>query len=206
MGRGEKKPGGRGRKSKASAEGPSLKFGDDDDEPDPAGDADSSSAKLLVRLVPRTPRADQRVQSVPAVEFLPRAIPIDQVETDAIMAAFRQAARGRGWLDSDELLKQVSAVLGYQWLGPKIEEPFRGHLRRRSADGSSKPTVPCSSTPGRERCPTMTSTSCARRFARSCERDPNYEREDAVHALASYLGFVRVTDFHDPPTDQVGDQ
>ena len=45
------------------------------------------------------------------------------------MAAFRQAARGRGWLGRDELLKDVSLVLGYQRLGPKIEEALRGHLR-----------------------------------------------------------------------------
>ena len=45
------------------------------------------------------------------------------------MAAFRQAARGRGWLERDELLKRVSLVLGYQRLGPRIEEALRGHLR-----------------------------------------------------------------------------
>ena len=45
------------------------------------------------------------------------------------MAAFRQAARGRGSLERDELFKEVSLILGYQRLGPKIEEALRGHLR-----------------------------------------------------------------------------
>ncbi len=194
VGRGEKKPGGRGRKSKASAEGPSLKFGEDDDEPEPAGDADSSSAKLLVRLVPRTPRADQRVQPVPAVEFLPRAIPIDQIETDAIMAAFRQAARGRGWLERDELLKHVSVVLGYQRLGPKIDESLRGHLRaaiRRRIIEADGPSLVHAGTG------TMSDyglDELRETFRSVMRKGTNYEREDVVHALASYLGFVRVTD------------
>ena len=40
------------------------------------------------------------------------------MESDDVMSAFHQAARGKGWLDRDELLKEVSLVLGYQRLSP----------------------------------------------------------------------------------------
>jgi hypothetical protein len=71
-------------------------------------------------------------------------VPIDEFETDAVMAAFRQAARGRGWVERDELLKGVSLILGYQRPGPRIEEALRGHLRaaiRRRIIESDGPTL-----------------------------------------------------------------
>ena len=78
------------------------------------------------------------------------------------MAAFRQATRGRGWLEREELLKEVSLVLGYQRLGPKIEEALRGHLRaaiRRQIIEAEGPHGP-----GRHRArwPTTAWTNCVR--------------------------------------------
>ena len=75
------------------------------------------------------------------------------------MAAFRQAARGRGWLDRDELLKEVSLVLGYQRLGPKIEESLRGHLRAAIRRRIIEPDGPTSSAPGPPRWPTTSPTN-----------------------------------------------
>ena len=77
----------------------------------------------------RTIEAVARGSISPTREPAPRPTPIDEIDTDDIMAAFRQAARGKGWLDRDELLKEVSLVIGFQRLGPKIDESLRGHLR-----------------------------------------------------------------------------
>ena len=106
------------------------------------------------------------------------------------MAAFRQAARGQGWLDRDELLKEVSLVLGYQRLGPKIEEALRGHLRaairRRIIEADGAQPGPCRNrNDGRLRA----STNCAKSSAPSCGKARTYEREEVIHALARYLGF-----------------
>ncbi len=110
------------------------------------------------------------------------------------MAAFRQAARGRGWFDRDELLKAVSLALGYQRLGPKIEESLRGHLRaaiRRQiieADGAALVRAGTGTLPdyGLDE---LRETICA-----VMRKGTTYEREDVIHALARHLGFARVTD------------
>ena len=130
----------------------------------------------------------------PAGEPRPGPTPIDQIETDAIMAAFRQAARGRGWLERDELLKDVSLVLGYQRLGPKIEESLRGHLRaaiRRRIIETDGPSLVRAGTA------TMSDYEPRRAsggFRSVMRKGTHYDREDVIHALARHLGFVRVTD------------
>src|SRR5208283_3934813 len=107
---------GRGRKSKASTSTPSLNFGDDED--DPPDDIDEEPTPTRKGTSPKATRADRQVQPAPTLEPTARPTPIDEIDTDDIVAAFRQAARGKGWLDRDELLKEVSLVLGYQRLGP----------------------------------------------------------------------------------------
>lgn len=110
------------------------------------------------------------------------------------MAAFRQATRGRGWLERDELMKAVSVVLGYQRLGPKIEEALRGHLRaairRRiiEADGASLVRV------GSGTMADYGLDELRETFRSVMRKGTNYEREDVIHTLARYLGFARVTD------------
>ena len=110
------------------------------------------------------------------------------------MAAFRQAARGRGGLGRDELLKHVSVVLGYKRLGPKIEEALRGHLRaaiRRRIIETDGPDLVHAGTA------TMADYDLEelREVFRSVMRKgTRYEREEVIPAMAHYLGFVRVTD------------
>ena len=110
------------------------------------------------------------------------------------MAAFRQAARGRGWLDRDELLKEVSLVLGYQRLGPRIDEALRGHLRaavRRRIIETDGPDLVRAGTG------TMADyglDELRETFRSVMRKGTTYEREDVLHALARHLGFVRVTD------------
>ena len=121
-------------------------------------------------------------------------VPIDQVETDEVMAAFRQASRNRGWVERDALLKEVSLVLGYQRLGPRIEEALRGHLRaairRRiiEAEGPSLVRAGTGTMAGYDL------EELRETFRSVMRKGTNYEREDVIHALARYLGFVRVTE------------
>jgi hypothetical protein len=192
---GKKKPkkptSGRGRKSSASTEGPTL-FGNDDDEPAPAED-DAGGEETTTRTA-RPQRSAPRASREEDTEPSSRPAPIDELDSDDIMAAFRQATRDRGSLERDELMKAVSVVLGYQRLGPKIEEALRGHLRaairRRiiEADGASLVRAGTG---------TMTDyglDELRETFRSVMRKGTNYEREDVTHALARYLGFARVTD------------
>jgi hypothetical protein len=179
------------RRSSATFVSMPLKYDDDGD----SGTADKvtqNTAPGRDRTSRKSPRADRRIQ--PSPPSSDRPTPIDQIETDEIMAAFRQAARGRGWVDRDELLKEVSVVLGYQRLGPKIDEALRGHLRaaiRRRIIEAEGPTLVRAGTG------TMADYDLEelRETFRSVMREgTTYEREDVIHSLARYLGFARVTE------------
>ncbi len=192
---GKKKPkkpsSGRGRKSSTFTEGATL-FGNDDDEPDPADD-DAGEEETTTRKT-RTQRSAPRASREDDTEPSSRPTPIDELDTEDIMAAFRQATRGRGALERDELMKAVSVVLGYQRLGPKIEEALRGHLRaairRRiiEADGASLVRA------GTGTMADYGLDELRKTFRSVMRKGTNYEREDVIHALARYLGFARVTD------------
>ena len=184
---------GRGRKSKASPSTPSL-FGDDEDDPDPAGRLRRRAVAHPERHLAQSTRADRQFNQPPTAEPPTRPTPIDEIETDDIMAAFRQAARGRGWLDRDELLKEVSLVLGYQRLGPKIDEALRGHLRaaiRRRIIETDGPNL--------VRAGTVTMADyepdeLVEVFRSVMRKGTSYDREEVIPALARHLGFVRLTD------------
>jgi len=172
---------GRGKRTRAtkSDQGASLFGGEADDaDPEPTNQATSDDSSSLA----------------PRPSSLARPTPIEEVETDDIMAAFRQAARGRGLLERDELLKLVSQLLGYQRLGSKIEEALRGHLRaalrRRiiEADGASLVRA------GTGTMADYGLDELREMFRSVMRKGSNYEREDVIHALARYLGFSRVTD------------
>jgi hypothetical protein len=122
------------------------------------------------------------------------ATPIDQIETDEIMAAFRLAARNKGWLDRDELLKEVSLVLGYQRLGPKIDKALRGHLRaairRRIIETDGPNLVRAGAVSMADHEP----YELVEVFRSVMRRGTTYDREEIIPALARHLGFVRFTD------------
>ncbi len=173
-GKGKKPSSGRGRKSSPPAGGKSL-F-DEGNEEDPE------------------PKDDDQLEPESEAEPTNRPVSIDLIDADTIMAAFRQATRGRGWLERDELLKDVSLTLGFQRLGPKIDETLRGHLRaairRRiiEADGASLVRA------GTGTMADYGLDELRETFRSVMRKGTNYEREDVIHALARYLGFARVTD------------
>ena len=104
-----------------------------------------------------------------------------------------QAARGRGSIERDELLKEVSVVLGYQRLGPKIEEALRGHLRaairRKIIEADGQLVRPDTTTMA-----DYTLDELREIVASVMCKGPRYDREDVVSAIARTLGFARVTD------------
>lgn len=121
-----------------------------------------------------------------------RSVPIEDWDTGEVMAAFRQAARGRGTLDRDTLLHEVSSLLGYQRLGPRIREGLKNHLKaalRRgiiTADGDDVSIcTPAMNTYERDEL-IATLKSVMR-------KDQRHEREDVIYAVAHHLGFTRVT-------------
>lgn len=185
---------GRCRKSKASMSTPSLKFGDDEDDPDTPVDTDEEPTPTRKGTSPKATRADRQVQPTPIPESPARPTPIDEIDTDDIMAAFRQAARGKGWLDRDELLKEVSLVLGYQRFGPKIDESLRGHLRaaiRRRIIETDGPNLVHGGTVSMA---DYEPDELVEVFRSVMRRGTTYDREEVIPALARHLGFVRLTD------------
>ncbi len=188
---------GRGRISKASPSAPSLNFGDDEDEPDRAAATDDEGADTASHAedaASRAARADCQIAPAPAADDPPRPVPIDQIETDAVMAAFRQAARGRGRMERDELLKEVSLILGYQRLGPRIVESLRGHLRAAIRRGIIEAEGPSLVRAGTGTMSDYGLEALRETFRSVMRQGTNYDREDLIHSLAHHLGFVRVTD------------
>ena len=190
---GGKKTGVWGGKSRASS-GSTLPFGDDEVDPDPADGPDGDPSAGPERASSPPGRADRHVQRNRPAEPAPCPTPIDEIETDAIMAAFRQAARGRGWLERDELLKEVSLVLGYLRLSSKIEEVLRRHLRtaiRRLIIETDGPTLVRS---GAATMADYEANELLEVFQSVMRKGIRYDREEVIPALARHLGFVRLTD------------
>jgi hypothetical protein len=157
-------------------------FGEDDDEPEPAEAKNKKSS--IGRNSSRTTNNHHGGRSTS----------IDQFDNTEIMAAFRQAARGRGWIGRDELVKEVSVVLGYQRLRANTDETLRNHLRaairRRiiEADGASLVR------PGTTTMADYTLDEFRTIFCSVMRKGASYDREDVMQAVVHYLGFSRLTD------------
>jgi hypothetical protein len=80
-----------------------------------------------------TPAIQQKAASITAKkhrrETFQHAVPLSNLQTDEVMAAFRKACRGRGAMSREELLKEVSVAQGCQHLSSGFKEPLKGHLR-----------------------------------------------------------------------------
>ena len=184
--------GGKTRKGKRGAgEGELSLFGDDDDDPDPAG---GSGERGVGSGESEDDGESGTSESNLPTPHSPRPTPIDAIETDAVMAAFRQAARGHGWMDRDDLLKEVSLVLGYQRLGPRIEESLRNHLRAAIRRRIIEPDGPSLVHTGTATMADYELEELREAFRSVMRKGSTYEREDVIRALARYLGFVRLTE------------
>ncbi len=114
----------------------------------------------------------------------------DDLDTSEVMAVFRQAARGRGWLDRRDLLREAAGLLGYERLGARIEQTLRNHVRaalRRKileADGDALRAL------------TATMADYTREELRDAlvsvmRKGTTYDREEVIYAVAHHLGFRR---------------
>lgn len=118
---------------------------------------------------------------------------MEQLDTTEVMAAFRQAARGRGWINREDMLREVAWLLGYQRLGPRIRESLRGHLRAALLRGILEPDGDS------VRALTVTIDDYTLEALRETltavmRKGTTYDREDIVRAAARHLGFTRITD------------
>ena len=109
------------------------------------------------------------------------------------MAAFRRAARGRGWTERDDMLRDVAGLLGYQRLGTNIRQTLKGHMRaaiRRQIIEPDGEYV---------RALTGSMTDYSREDLRDVlcsvmRLGKSYDREEVIYATAHHLGFKRVSE------------
>jgi hypothetical protein len=121
-----------------------------------------------------------------------RPAPVEGLDTADVMAAFRQAARGRGWTEREEMLREVAGLVGYQRLGPRIRETLKGHFRaaiRRGILESDGDFV---------RALTVTMDDYTLEALRDTlisvmRKGTTYNREEVIQAVAHHLGFTRIT-------------
>jgi len=103
------------------------------------------------------------------------------------MAEFRLAARGQGWTEREEMLREVAGFLGYQRLGSNIKETLKGNMRaaiRRQIIEPDGDYV---------RAFTGSLTDYARDELRDVlcsvmRRGTVYDRDDVIQAATHYLG------------------
>ena len=108
------------------------------------------------------------------------------------MAAFRQAARGRGWTERTEMLRAVAGLLGYQRLTARLKTTLRNHMRaavRRGILEAERKWVRAGTTT-MEDYPRETLRDAVRSVMR---KGTTYEREEVIRAVARRLGFTRLT-------------
>lgn len=120
-------------------------------------------------------------------------MPLDGLNTDDSMAAFRQAARGRGWTERTELLRAVVGLLGYQRLIPRLKETLKGHMRAAIRRGILEADGDC------VRALTTTMDDYTRESLRDTicsvmRPGTTYDRADVIRAVARYLGFTRLSE------------
>lgn len=166
-----------------------------DQEPEDASVSDPGTTSLRVKTRGTTHPAKPIPKRGPASSksTTEPPIPIEELETNDVMAAFRQAARGRGWMERDELIKEVSLILGYQRLSAKIEDTLRSNLRaairRKIIEAEGKEVRACTRTMENYYLEELRDTlSSVMRLGQ------DYEREDVIYAVAGHLGFLLVTE------------
>ena len=152
------------------------------DEPEPM--------QVAVATVERKARVTARSEAVAAAA--PQRT--DEVDTDDVMAAFRQAIRGQTQMDREDLLRAVAHRLGYQRLGSAIRDRLKGHLRaairRRiiGTEGADTVYPETRTMADYTRDELVDVVRSLVRPGRTCER------EEVIEAVARHLGFARIRD------------
>lgn len=118
---------------------------------------------------------------------------MDELDTAEVMAAFRQAARGRGWIDREEIMREVAGLLGYQRLGPRIRKTLKGNLRAAIRRDILEPDGDF------VRALTATMDDYTLEALRDTlvsvmRKGTTYDRDSLLRDVAHHLGFTRITD------------
>jgi type I restriction enzyme S subunit len=149
----------------------------------------SNNAASAAALATNKARATRRANAAAADDQPPA---IDAVETDKVMAEYRQAIRSLGRADRETLLREVARGLGYRRLGSVIRERLKGHLRaaiRRdiiAADGADEVLAATSSMADYSAVALLDVVRAVMRGQRERPWD------EVVADVAHYLGFERV--------------
>ena len=141
----------------------------------------------------RVPKGQGPAVRAPSVKRQVARPAVLELDTNEVMGAFRQAARGRGTVERGELLRLVAARLGYQRLGKGIGTALKGQMRaaiRRKILGANGQTVWAE---------TATMTDYDRdelvdTLRSVMRKNVAYDREEVIQRVARHLGFTRVGD------------
>ena len=130
----------------------------------------------------------------PAEAPVERPVPMDERETDEVMAAFRQATRGKGWMTRINLIYLASGILGVKRVSQKTEEILRNHLRTAIRRRIIETDGPDNVRGGPETLAEYPLDELREMFKHVMNKRNQFEREAVIVAMARYLGFTRTTD------------
>lgn len=139
-------------------------------------------------------RGVEQVSNPYVTESHTRPVPLHERVNNEVMAAFRRAARDRGWLERGELLGAAARERGFQRLSAQAEETLRNHLRaarRRGILVAEGPELVALAAR------TMDAYGLAELrevFASVMRLGRRYDREAVIRAVAAHLGFTRLPD------------
>jgi hypothetical protein len=130
----------------------------------------------------------------PAEVPVERPVPMDERETEEVMAAFRQATRGKGWMTRINLIYLASGILGVKRVTQKTEEILRNHLRTAVRRRIIETDGPDNVRGGPETLAEYPLDELREMFKHVMNKRNQFEREAVIVAMARYLGFTRTTD------------
>jgi type I restriction enzyme, S subunit len=136
---------------------------------------------------------DKKPDTTDPVEKSATARPIEEYDTNEVMAVLRQVFRGKTRLDREELLKDLSLELGYARLGPKARTILSGHViaaQRRHILTSEGDTLCMERTSIAD----YTRDELVETVISVTNMNCIYTREELIYAVSDHLGFRRVTD------------
>ena len=132
----------------------------------------------------KTPEPE-RTDKIPA--------PIDEWETNEVMAVFRSFARGKGFIERDQFIQLVAHEMGYKRVSSRIYSILKGHIIaaiRRDILEMESGWVRIKTSTIEEYHP----NDLIRALWSVLPKNRYSSREDTMRAAAEHLGFRRLTE------------
>jgi type I restriction enzyme S subunit len=148
------------------------------------------------RPVPAPVALDRAAEEIQAYAAdAPARVNLEALDTDALMAAFRQTlATQESWDTDEDLLRSLAQRFGYQRLGSRAKETLKGHLRaallRRIAVREPDGTLAL----GPRTLDAYTRDELIDCIPSVLRKGQTLASEDLMRALLHHLGFQRLTD------------